>query len=181
MRYVKYLFRYNTPEGFDNLLMCADEETLTGLWFEGTQNKDCLIESFSETSLPPVLHTTIRWLDIYFSGRQPDFTPKYRIDNLTAFRKLVLDIVLEIPFGHTMTYGDIAKRVARLPQEPQKMSAQAVGGAVGWNPICLIIPCHRVIGANGNLTGYGGGIHNKIALLEHEGHEMNQFSIPNEN
>ncbi len=181
MRYVKYLFRYNTPEGFDNLLMCADDETLTGLWFEGTQNKDCLIESFSETSLPPALNNTVRWLDIYFSGRQPDFTPKYRIDNLTAFRKLVLDIVLEIPFGHTMTYGDIAKRVARLPQEHRKMSAQAVGGAVGWNPICLIVPCHRVIGANGNLTGYGGGIHNKIALLEHEGHEMNQFSIPNEN
>lgn len=178
---MKYLQRYYTPKGFDNLLMCADDEVLTDLWFEGSRKEDCLLETYHETSLPPVLQNTTLWLDIYFSGRQPDFTPKYRIDNLTAFRKLVLDIVLEIPFGHTMTYGDIAKRVARLPQEHRKMSAQAVGGAVGWNPICLIVPCHRVIGANGNLTGYGGGIHNKIALLEHEGHETNQFSIPNEN
>lgn len=178
---MKYLFRYNTPEGFDNLLMCADGESLTGLWFEGTQNKDCLIGSFSETSLPSALNNTVRWLDIYFSGRQPDFTPKYRIDNLTAFRKLVLDIVLEIPFGHTMTYGEIAKRLAKVPQESRIMSAQAVGGAVGWNPICLIVPCHRVVGAKGNLTGYGGGMHNKIALLEHEGHDMNQFSIPKKN
>ena len=84
------------------------------------------------------------------------------MEGLTPFRKAVLDIVSEIPFGQTMTYGDVAKRLGIK-------SAQAVGGAVGWNPICLIVPCHRVMGANGNLTGYGGGLHNKIALLKHEG------------
>ena len=84
------------------------------------------------------------------------------MEDLTPFRKAVLDIVREIPFGKTMTYGEIAKRL-------KINSAQAVGGAVGWNPICLIVPCHRVMGANGNLTGYGGGIHNKIALLKLEG------------
>ena len=99
------------------------------------------------------------------------------MEDLTPFRKLVLDIVREIPFGKTMTYGDIAKRIVetfpetslKITEKPRKMSAQAVGGAVGWNPICLIVPCHRVMGANGNLTGYGGGIHNKIALLKLEG------------
>ena len=95
------------------------------------------------------------------------------MEDLTPFRKAVLDIVCEIPFGKTMTYGEIAKRIVETFPEtspkPRKMSAQAVGGAVGWNPICLIVPCHRVMGANGNLTGYGGGIHNKIALLKLEG------------
>ena len=84
------------------------------------------------------------------------------MEGLTPFRKTVLDVVSEIPFGETMTYGEIAKRL-------KINSAQAVGGAVGWNPICLIVPCHRVMGANGKLTGYGGGLHNKIALLKLEG------------
>ena len=160
------VFRYQTPEGFDNLLMCTDSEVLTGLWFEGSRdtNKHSLdvVETRHATSLPTIIHDTCRWLDIYFSGRQPDFTPIYRMEGLTPFRKAVLDIVSEIPFGQTMTYGDVAKRLGIK-------SAQAVGGAVGWNPICLIVPCHRVMGANGNLTGYGGGLHNKIALLKHEG------------
>jgi methylated-DNA-[protein]-cysteine S-methyltransferase len=92
--------------------------------------------------------------------------------------------MLKIPFGQIVTYGEIAKRVVEmrhgLSLSTRKMSAQAVGGAVGWNPICIIIPCHRVIGVKGNLTGYGGGMHNKIALLKQEGHDMNQFSIPNQ-
>ena len=137
--------------------MCTDGEVLTGLLF---------VETFPETSqssiMPPVIRDTCRWLDIYFSGRQPDFTPVYRMEGQTSFRKAVLDVVSEISFGQTMTYGDVAKRLGIK-------SAQAVGGAVGWNPICLIVPCHRVMGANGKLTGYGGGLHNKIALLKHEG------------
>ena len=151
------VYRYQTPEGFDDLLMCADGDALTGLRF---------VETFSETSqssiMPPVISDTFRWLDIYFSGRQPDFTPVFLMNDLTPFRKAVLDIVCEIPFGRTMTYGEVAKRLGIK-------SAQAVGGAVGWNPICLIVPCHRVMGTNGKLTGYGGGLHNKIALLKHEG------------
>ena len=170
-------YLYPTPEGFDDLLMSTDGEVLTGLWFAGSrdENKHPLgfVETRRATSLPPVIHDTYRWLDLYFTGRQPDFTPAYRLDGLTPFRKTVLDIVCEIPFGKTVTYGQIAKRIVETFPEtspkPRKMSAQAVGGAVGWNPICLIVPCHRVMGANGNLTGYGGGIHNKIALLKLEG------------
>ena len=160
------VFRYQTPEGFDDLMMSTDGKSLTGLWFAGSrdENKHLMgvVETRHATSLPPVIRDTYRWLDVYFTGRQPDFTPVYRMEDLTPFRKAVLDIVREIPFGKTMTYGEIAKRL-------KINSAQAVGGAVGWNPICLIVPCHRVMGANGNLTGYGGGIHNKIALLKLEG------------
>lgn len=160
------VFRYPTPVGFDDLLMSTDGKVLTGLWFAGSrdENKHPLgvVETRHVTSLPPIIHETCRWLDLYFAGRQPDFKPAYRMEGLTPFRKAVLDIVREIPFGNTKTYGEIAKRL-------KSNSAQAVGGAVGWNPICIIVPCHRVMGANGNLTGYGGGIHNKIALLELEG------------
>ena len=160
------VFRYQTPEGFDDMLMCTDGEVLTGLWFEGSldANKHIsnLVETRHGTSLPIIIHDACRWLDVYFSGRQPDFTPAYHMQDLTPFRKAVLDVVYEIPFGQTMTYGEISKRL-------KVNSAQAVGGAVGWNPICLIVPCHRVMGANGKLTGYGGGLHNKIALLKHEG------------
>jgi methylated-DNA-[protein]-cysteine S-methyltransferase len=160
-------YLYSTPEGFDDLLMCTDGEVLTGLWFAGSrdENKHPLgvVETRRTKSLPPVIHDTYRWLDLYFTGRQPDFTPAYRMEGLTPFRKAVLDIVSEIPFGHTLTYGEIAIRL-------KINSAQAVGGAVGWNPICLIVPCHRVMGANGKLTGYGGGLHNKIVLLKLEGY-----------
>ena len=173
-------FRYPTPQGFDDLWMCTDGEVLTGLWFAGSRDENkhplAVVETRHGTFLPPIINDTCRWLDIYFTGRQPDFTPAYRMEDLTPFRKTVLDIVCEIPFGKTMTYGDIAKRIVEsFPEtfpKPRKMSAQAVGGAVGWNPICLIVPCQRVMGANGNLTGYGGGIPNKIALLKLEGSLM---------
>ena len=164
-------FRYPTPDGFDDLLMCSDGVALTGLWFENSRDENKrlfdIVETLPETSqlpstLYPVIHDTCRWLDIYFSGCQPDFAPAFRMQGLTTFRKAVLDRVGEIPFGQTVTYGEIAKRL-------KVNSAQAIGGAVGWNPICLIVPCHRVIGANGNLIGYGGGLHNKIALLRWEG------------
>lgn len=163
-------FRYHTPDGFDDLLMSSDGELLTGLWFESSRKQN-LIEPLRETSLPLILHDTCRWLDLYFSGVQPDFTPHYRMEGLTPFRKEVSDIMCEIPFGQTMTYGEIANRIAQTHGIP-KMSAQAVGGAVGWNPICIIVPCHRVMGVNGKLTGYGGGIQNKIALLRLEGHDV---------
>ena len=175
------VFLYQTPEGFDNMLMSTDGEVLSGLWFEGSRDADKHLSNLVETcrgaSLPPIIHDTCQWLDIYFSGHQPDFTPNYRMHDLTPFRKEVLDIVCEIPFGHTLTYGEIANRIVETfpetslnkSEKPRKMSAQAVGGAVGWNPICLIVPCHRVMGANGKLTGYGGGLHNKIALLKLEG------------
>lgn len=117
----------------------------------------------------PIFDDVCRWLDVYFSGQEPDFTPKYRIDNATPFRRKVLEIVQQIPFGKTMTYGEIASQIAQY-HGIGRMSAQAVGGAVGWNPIGIIVPCHRVLGANNNLTGYSGGIKNKSGLLKVEGH-----------
>lgn len=125
----------------------------------------------------PIFDKTIKWLDIYFSGQEPDFTPEYKIEKLTPFRKQVIDIMNKIPYGKTITYNDIAKEIAKS-KGIEKMSAQAVGGAVGWNPICIIIPCHRVVGTNGSLVGYSGGINNKIKLLEIEKNDMNKFTVP---
>ena len=157
------------------MMMSSDGNVLTGLWFQWSPDQKKHNELYTIEELP-IFRETCRWLDIYFSGRQPDFTPIYWLYDLTPFRKEVSEIMLTIPFGKTMTYGDIAKQI-----EPKhgilKMSAQAVGGAVGWNPICIIIPCHRVIGARDKLTGYGGGIKNKISLLALEGHDMSEAKI----
>ncbi len=156
---------YGTPKAFDNLVMSSDGEVLTGLWFDGSWNGGETSESICDL---PVFRETRRWLDIYFSGQEPGFTPPYRLVGATPFREAVSREMLKIPFGVTVTYGDIAATIAKR-RGVSKMSAQAVGQAVGWNPICLIIPCHRVIGAGGAITGYGGGLHNKMALLELEG------------
>ena len=157
---------YKTPRGFSDMLMMSDGDVLIGLHFIDSRKavKNCRDCAVCEL---PVFRETRRWLDEYFGGREPGFTPSYRIDGLTPFRKEVIDAMLEIPFGKTVSYGDIAAAIAKK-RGMNKMSAQAVGGAVGWNPICIIIPCHRVVGANGSLVGYGGGIKNKVALLEHE-------------
>ena len=157
---------YRTPRGFSDMIMMSDGAVLTGLHFVDSRKAtrhccDCAARDM------PVFRETRRWLDEYFGGHAPSFTPAYRIDGLTPFRKDVIDALLKIPFGQTTTYGDIAAAIAKK-RGLKKMSAQAVGGAVGWNPICLVIPCHRVIGANGALVGYGGGIKNKVALLAHE-------------
>lgn len=167
---------YKTPEGFSNMIMNSDGEYLIGLWFEGSRDSykhkiDC-----EEKSLP-IFRETSKWLDMYFNAKVPDFTPKYKIENLTPFRKEVIDIMNSIPFGNTLTYNDISKIIAKS-RGIKKMSSQAVGGAVGWNPICIIIPCHRVVGTNGSLTGYGGGIKNKIALLTHEKNDMSKYFVP---
>ena len=114
--------------------------------------------------------------DIYFSGKAPDFTPPLKMDT-TPFRKAVWEIMLTIPFGQTMTYGEIADRIAKQ-RGLAKMSAQAVGGAVGHNSISLIIPCHRVVGTNGSLTGYAGGIEKKVQLLTMEKTDMSAFFVP---
>lgn len=124
----------------------------------------------------PVFDDTLRWLDIYFSGSNPDFTPKIKITG-SPFRKRVWQYLLEIPYGHTTTYGIIARRIA-ADYDQKAMSAQAVGGAVAHNPISLIIPCHRIIGKNGSLTGYAGGVDKKMALLKLEGADMFQIFSP---
>lgn len=168
-----YKWVYKTPDGFDDMLMNSDGEYLTGLWFIGSRDASKHIVDCEEKNLP-IFKETSKWLDIYFSGKNPDFTPKYKIENLTPFRQEVIDIMNSIDFGKTVTYGDISKIIAKN-RGIKRMSSQAVGGAVGWNPICIIIPCHRVVGTNGSLTGYGGGMKNKIALLAHEKNDMNKY------
>lgn len=159
-----YISHYNSPLG--GITLASDGEALTGLWFDGQKFfGDTLQPQCWEADLP-VFQETRRWLDIYFSGRDPGFIPKLRLRG-TPFRKAVWEILLTIPFGKTMTYGEIAARIASA-KGLRKMSAQAVGGAVGHNPISLIIPCHRVLGAGGTLTGYAGSLDKKIRLLQLE-------------
>lgn len=158
--------RYITPEGFDDLIMISDGKKLTGLIFAGSENARKPSLTQNETSLP-IFDNTRKWLDEYFGGRIPHFTPEFDISSLTPFQQRVAALTLEIPYGKTATYGEIADIIA-AERGITKMSSRAVGGAVGKNPICIIIPCHRVLGANGAITGYGGGISNKIALLNIE-------------
>ena len=165
-------WRYGTPDGFDDMVMAEEDGFLTGLCFLGT--KDASGRCFNCTERKTdVLAETCRWLDIYFKGGDPGFTPPMRMAGLTPFRREVLEAVRCIPFGATVSYGDIARSIAERSGRA-KVSARAVGGAVGWNPICVIVPCHRVIGADGGLTGYGGGLRNKIALLANEGVETSR-------
>lgn len=162
-----YTTRYASPLGA--LLLAADEAGLVGVWFEGQKH-------FGETLIgnivPGKSHAICQaetWLDSYFSGKKPNFTPEIHMIG-SEFRKQVWRCLLQIPYGQTMSYGDIARRIAAEKSMPQ-ISARAVGGAVGHNPISIIIPCHRVIDAKGKLTGYAGGIarKSKLLALEHCG------------
>ena len=165
---MEYIHHYTSPLG--PITMASDGEQLTGLWFDGQKYyADTLDEEHEERSLA-VFEQTERWLDIYFSGEEPDFTPSLLMKT-TDFRKAVWEILLAIPYGQTLTYGEIADRIAKQ-KGIGKMSARAVGGAVGHNSISLIIPCHRVVGTNGSLRGYAGGINRKIKLLEMESTNM---------
>ena len=163
-----HLSRYSTPAGMEDLALASDGEALTGVHFICQPNFTSIfpIDNCREA---PVLQETRAWLDEYFAGRQPAFFPKYLLPrNTTPFRQAVLEVLKTIPYGKTATYGEIARTLAGQFGKAT-LSAQAVGQAVGWNPLCILIPCHRVIGANGNMIGYGGGLQNKIALLRHEG------------
>ena len=198
---MQYIHHYKSPLG--GIILTSDGRALTGLYFEESQSgKPRADRRKSDSEMPenaptekdlPVFAQTDRWLDIYFSGKEPDFTPPLAAHG-TAFREMVWEILLTIPYGQTMSYGEIASiitagrsqtnavsgadrstmsaraakpRMSARAVKP-RMSAQAVGGAVGHNPISLIIPCHRVIGADGSLTGYAGGLERKQALLELE-------------
>lgn len=169
-----YLFDYNSPLG--KITMASNGEAIIGLWFEGQKYFKASINGECEKKSLPIFDKTIKWLDIYFSGNEPDFTPKLLVTG-TPFRKAVAEIMLTIPYGKTMTYGEIAKKIAKI-NGIEKMSAQAVGGAVGHNSISIIIPCHRVVGANGSLTGYAGGTERKIELLKLEKVDMTDLFIP---
>lgn len=169
-----YIYYYDSPLG--GITVSSDGSEILGLWFDGQKYfGDTLPKEYEEKDLP-IFEEAKRWLDIYFSGEAPDFTPPLKIDT-TPFRKAVWEIMLTIPFGQTMTYDGIADRIAKQ-KGIAKMSAQAVGGAVGHNAISLIIPCHRVVGSNGSLTGYAGGIEKKIQLLTMEKIDMSAFFVP---
>lgn len=167
-----FLTHYDSPLG--SITSASDGTALTGLWFDGQRHfgetlrsEHAVVETQSIASLPPVLNDTIQWLDIYFSGGIPDFTPSIVLHG-SEFRQAVWRVLQTIPYGQTVTYGDIARQLA-AERGIQKVSARAVGGAVGHNPISLIVPCHRVIGADGSLTGYAGGVERKTWLLRLEG------------
>lgn len=156
-----YTHHYISPLG--GITMASDGTNLTGLWFDGQTYFGSTLSSPQEPKELPVFTLADRWLTIYFTGKDPDFTPPLSL-NATPFQKAVWEILLTIPFGQTTTYKETAQKIARQ-RGLSTMSAQAVGGAVGHNPISIIIPCHRVIGTNQSLTGYAGGIHRKEKLL----------------
>ena len=169
-----YTSEYTSPLG--GILLAADEVGLRGLWFDGQKYfaRDLPDERTEREN--PVLSEAKRWLDLYFGEQEPDFLPPLHPVG-TPFRQAVWEILLRIPYGKTVTYGEISKQLAEK-MGLERMSAQAVGGAVGHNKISIIIPCHRVVGSNGSLTGYAGGIDRKIKLLELEHADMSRFFIP---
>ena len=171
-----FIQHYDSPLG--GILLAADETGLTGLWFEGQKffARDLPAERVEQNT--PALSEVKRWLDIYFTGKEPDFMPPLHPIG-SAFRRSVWDILLRIPYGQTSTYGEIARQLAEKQGRP-RMAAQAVGGAVGHNKISIIIPCHRVVGTNGSLTGYAGGIDKKVKLLEWEHTDMTGLFVPRE-
>lgn len=169
-----FIQHYDSPLG--GILLAADEIGMRGLWFDGQKYfaRDLPAERIEQDT--PALAEARRWLDIYFAGYEPDFRPPLHPVG-SDFRQEVWDILLQIPYGQTTTYGEIARQLAEKRELP-RMSAQAVGGAVGHNEISIIIPCHRVVGANGSLTGYAGGIDKKIKLMELEQTDMSGFFVP---
>ena len=169
-----FIQHYDSPLG--GILLAADEIGLAGLWFDGQKYfaSDLPAERVEQDT--PALSEAKRWLDIYFTGREPDFTPPLHPIG-SAFRRDVWEMLLQIPYGQTITYGGIARQLAAKRGLP-RLSAQAVGGAVGHNEISVIIPCHRVVGTNGSLTGYAGGIDKKVKLLELERTDMTGLFVP---
>ena len=171
-----YKMEYESPIGL--LTIASDGENIIGLWVQGQKYfAGSIKEEMILKEELPVFETAREWLNRYFSGEKvcPDEFPLAPIGS--DFRQEVWKILREIPYGETMTYGDIAKRMAEKMGKPS-MSAQAVGGAVGHNPISIIVPCHRVVGTNKSLTGFAGGVDKKAWLLRHEGIDINKFTIP---
>ena len=171
---MQYTGRYLSPLG--EILLAADEAGLRGLWFAGQKYFARGLDRMREEREVPALAQTRRWLDVYFSGKAPDFLPPLHLMG-TDFQREVWEILLAIPYGKTVTYGEIAKQLAARRGVPH-LSAQAVGGAVGRNPVSIIVPCHRVVGAEGQLTGYAGGMDKKIALLRLEGLPVQEADRP---
>ena len=170
-----YQWLYQTPPEFDNLLLESDGHFLIGAHFAAATTRSQLVTP------PQPLVRAILWLDRYFAGHLPGPLPPYRLPGVTPFRQAVSDQLCQIPRGQTTTYGALARAIATSNSKTCspavrttvahscRLSPRAVGNAVGWNPLCVFIPCHRVAAAHGRLGGYSGGLSNKLALLAHEG------------
>lgn len=168
-----YIQEYNSPLG--SITIASDEASVTGIWFENSRFFSKALSGKYINQATAAAEQAVHWLDIYFNNKIPDFTPPLLLKG-TDFRMAVWKILLDIPYGETVSYGDIAKTVAEK-QGIAKMSAQAVGNAVGHNPISIIVPCHRVVGSKGGLTGYSGGIERKKALLDIESNVIHQIKL----
>lgn len=171
---VYYLKKYDSPLG--EITMVSNGDALTTLDFTGQKYYEIEVPADAMEKELPIFEETSRWLDIYFQGKNPDFVPPIQLEG-SEFRLEIWEILKAIPYGQVLTYGDIAKQVAEK-RGIARMSAQAVGGAVGHNPISIIVPCHRVVGDKGNLTGYAGGVERKVQLLKLEGGYNESFYIP---
>lgn len=171
-----YSMRYQSAVG--PMILAGDGDSILGLWMEGQKYYgDTVEEELVERPDLPLFTTARKWLDDYFEGKEPPISDLPLAPRGGDFRKTVWDILCEIPYGSVTTYGEIARNMAKRMKR-ESMSSQAVGGAVGHNPISIIIPCHRVVGAGGSLTGYAGGIDKKIRLLKHEGVDVSRFRVP---
>lgn len=171
---MQYVSHYASPLG--GITLAADEKGLTGLWFDGQKYFALYLDKEHEEKELPVFQLAKKWLDMYFSGKKPHVDVPLHFTG-SDFQNEVWEILYSIPYGKTMTYGEIAQIMAKR-RGLQRMSAQAVGGAVARNEISLIVPCHRVVGSNGSLTGYAGGISRKAALLKMEGGFKDTFFVP---
>lgn len=161
---MRYTDNYVSPMG--NIVLAGDGTALTGLWFEGQKWFGAGLTDGAERAELPVFVQTKKWLDIYFGGGEPAFTPAVALRG-SEFQIAVWNVLSAIPYGKTVTYGEIAKNLTAVTG--RKTSARAVGSAVGRNPVSIIVPCHRVLGADGSLTGYAGGVERKRELLRLEG------------
>lgn len=169
-----YTSLYQSPVG--EMLIAADDIGVVGIWFRNEKYFAYCLDKENEPRETSVINESKRWLDVYFQGREPDFCPPlYMIG--TDFQIEVWNILREIPYGSTTTYNEIAKRIA-TNRGLERMSAQAVGTAVGKNNINLIVPCHRVVGTNNSLSGYAGGIDKKIRFLKLEGAFKEEYFVP---
>ena len=167
-----YTASYSSP--FGDMLLAHKDGALVGLWFEGQKYYRASIAEAAEKTDGEILHETKMWLDRYFAGQKPDPRELPLAPSGSDFRQAVWDILCEIPYGKTISYGGIAETLAKR-KGLARVSARAVGGAVSHNPISIVIPCHRVVGSDGKLIGYAGGIDKKIKLLELEGVDMAMF------
>lgn len=172
---MNYINKVKSPIG--TLTIASDGKNLTGLWMEEQKYYgSTLDEKYEETSSLPIFVEVNKWLEQYFAGKNPKINFSLSPTG-SDFRQMVWKILSDIPYGEVITYGDIAKKIAKKTGQ-KNVSAQAVGGAVGHNPISIIIPCHRVVGSNGSLTGYAGGIKKKTTLLELEKVDTSKLSTP---